>query len=118
MKKLLLIATMVLFSFGSYANEGKEYTVEQLRKMIEDKEYPAISAYKETGSGDMDDVKSCKDRVVSRSVNFSEYPITVEQDVENEIYESVVWMPNYAQKVICEIKDDKARGTQLDATYK
>lgn len=117
MKKLLLTATVALLSFGSYASEGKEYTAEQLHKMIDSKEYPAVSAYKETGSGEMGDIKSCKERVVSRSVNFSEYPITVERDIENEVYESTVWMPLKSQKVICEIKDGNARGVQLDASY-
>lgn len=55
--------------------------------------------------------------MVSRSVNFSEYPITVERDIENEVYESTVWMPLKTQKVICEIKDGNARGVQLDASY-
>ncbi|HCM61292.1 MAG TPA: hypothetical protein DIT05_01945 [Morganella sp. (in: Bacteria)] len=118
MKKLLLVSVAALFAFGAYAGEGKSYTQEQLHKMIESGKYPAVTDYEETGSGDLADIKSCKDRILSRAANFSEYPITVERDIENEVYESTVWMQLKAQKVICEIKDGKARGTQWDASYK
>ncbi|OBU04737.1 hypothetical protein [Morganella psychrotolerans] len=119
MKKLLIVSAAAMLTFGAYAGgEGKGYSLEQLHKIIESGKYPAITEYEETGGGDVADIKSCKDRILSRAANFSEYPITVERDIENEAYESTVWMNLKAQKVICEVKDGKAKGTQFDAPYK
>lgn len=117
MKKLLLVSVTALFAFGAYAGEGKVYSLDQLHKMIGSGKYPAVTEYEETGGDDIADIKSCKDRILSRAANFSEYPITVERDIENEVYESTVWMELKAQKVICDLKDGKARGMQLDAAY-
>ncbi|MBS9541427.1 hypothetical protein JD419_04715 [Morganella morganii subsp. morganii] len=118
MKKLLIVSVAAMLAFGAYAEEGKGYSSEQLHKMIESGKYPAVTEYTETGGGDVADIQSCKDRILSRAADFSEYPITVERDIENEVYESTVWMNLKAQKVICEIKDGKAEGTQFDASYK
>lgn len=118
MKKLLVVSVAAMLTFGAYAGEEKGYSLEQLHKMIESGKYPAVTEYEETGGGDVADIKSCKDRILSRAANFSEYPITVERDIENKVYESTAWMTLKAQKVICEIKDGKAGGTQFDASYK